>query len=539
MESESVFFGSLSLVHSPLFLIKCVSLYMTFETTRSEMAVGSNLLESGEMMLARMVEERDNDKLELFLQEMENLDNFLDEAESLLKSGQDDNEVSMDDEDDDLADLLQIGDGDLIPMKDIPMVMMGMTSALQVKKEYLVEKESKQLKNKENVQLKREAKTEPVLQNVVPRMSMRKRNRSVKQETKPIENLFEHQEIVQSKAKRTEADWFNKFGIRIPGPAQIGSLSLKCEICEKDFTRPGKLAKHISRCVNNEKGYVEDYFQIVPKIKEEKKVDRALGLKKMKELTCNKCERQFSGKRTLASHMRGHDNKTRFPCKHCDAYCQSATHLAEHEMIHTGEKPHLCVECGKYFRTKNSLKKHQISHREKKPFQCPKCDKAYCEFKSLTDHFKDHTGERPFSCELCKKKFKIFSNMRGHQKKAHVDIEERRKFKCELCEFKSLTEQKLNNHQQVVHLKIPLFQCNVCHLNSADKQSLKVHQLNKHQGVKFPCPQCDYKATQKTNLRIHRQAMHDGIIYKCDLCNYKASTTRSISCHKKLKHSKN
>ena len=63
------------------------------------------------MMLARMVEERDNDKLELFLQEMENLDNFLDEAESLLKSGQDDNEVSMDDEDDDLADLLQIGDG--------------------------------------------------------------------------------------------------------------------------------------------------------------------------------------------------------------------------------------------------------------------------------------------------------------------------------------------------------------------------------------------------------------------------------------------
>ena len=40
-------------------------------STRSEMAVGSNLLESGEMMLARMVEERDNDKLELFLQEME------------------------------------------------------------------------------------------------------------------------------------------------------------------------------------------------------------------------------------------------------------------------------------------------------------------------------------------------------------------------------------------------------------------------------------------------------------------------------------
>ena len=506
----------------------------------------SNLLEGGEMMLTKMVEERDKDKLELFLQEMDNLDNFLDEAETLLRSG---GETTMDGG---LADLLQIGDGDLIPMQDIPVMMLD--SALQVKREDIAEVKKNQKNWKE---LKREAalETEPAFQNVVPRMSLRKRNidnRSVKHErtpsdgsndsifnwlkTVPLGNVH-RQEIVETKAKSNEVDWFNKFGIKIPGPSQIGNLSLKCEICEKKFTRPGKLAKHISRCVNNEKGYFEDYFQIVPKIKDEKREDRAFELKKTRELTCKKCEKQFSGKRTLAKHMRGHDKRTRFPCTHCDSNLQSANNLAEHELIHTGGKPHICPECGKYFRTKGTLKKHQITHREKKPFPCPKCEKSYCEYKSLEDHFKSHTGEKPFTCQLCKKTFTIFSNMNSHQRTVHVDIEERRVFNCELCEFKSLTGQKLKAHHQIVHLKVPLFECNICHLSCADKTTLKIHQLNKHQGVKFPCPQCDYKATQKTNLRIHRQAMHDGIIYKCDICSYTASTTRSISCHKKLKHS--
>ena len=102
-----------------------------------------NLLEGGEMMLAKMVEERDKDKLELFLQEMDNLDNFLDEAEALLRSS---SPVERLEDGGGLADLLQIPDGDLIPMKDIPVIMeMGNTSALQLKKE-LTEEDQKNWK---------------------------------------------------------------------------------------------------------------------------------------------------------------------------------------------------------------------------------------------------------------------------------------------------------------------------------------------------------------------------------------------------------
>ena len=79
-------------------------------------------LEGGELMLAKMVEKRDKNKLDLFLQEMDNVDKFLDDAEA-LRSGHDQSSSGMD-------DLLQLSYGDLVPMKDIPVMLEGMTSAM-------------------------------------------------------------------------------------------------------------------------------------------------------------------------------------------------------------------------------------------------------------------------------------------------------------------------------------------------------------------------------------------------------------------------
>ena len=85
---------------------------VTMEATGGEMFAQQHILEGGEMMLAKMVEERDKNKLDLFLQEMDNVDKFLDGAEA-LRSGHDQSSSGMD-------DLLQLSYGDLVPMKDIP-----------------------------------------------------------------------------------------------------------------------------------------------------------------------------------------------------------------------------------------------------------------------------------------------------------------------------------------------------------------------------------------------------------------------------------
>ena len=261
------------------------------------MSTQQHILEGGEMMLAKMVEERDKNKLDLFAQEMDNLDKFLDAAEA-LRSGHD--QSGMD-------ELLQLSYRDLVPMKDIPVMLEGMTSAMPRG-------------------TGQEAETR--FQNVVPQMISRSTvKKGIKGETKPPivsnnDSMFDWLKTNPPKQNqkpcKPSEDWFNKFGIRIPGPAQIGSHSLKCEICEKDFTRPGKLAKHISRCVNNKKGYFDDFFQIVPEpnLKVEKKANIEDGLQSIKNLTCTKCQRQFSSERTLTMHTRGHNRKTRFPCSH-------------------------------------------------------------------------------------------------------------------------------------------------------------------------------------------------------------------------------
>ena len=77
------------------------------EECGGEKSAPTNVLEGGERMLAKMVEERDKNKLDLFLQEMDNLDKFLDDAETLLRSGHDQTSGGMD-------ELLQISDKDLV-----------------------------------------------------------------------------------------------------------------------------------------------------------------------------------------------------------------------------------------------------------------------------------------------------------------------------------------------------------------------------------------------------------------------------------------
>ena len=142
------------------------------------MSAPRNVLEGGERMLAKMVEERDKNKLDLFLQEMDNLDKFLDDAETLLRSGHDQSSSGMD-------ELLQISDGDLLPIKDIPVMIEGGTSAMQIKKESVNGLEEKPKK------IKREAPQEDdtVHQNVVPQMITRSSvTKNIKTDAKPIVN---------------------------------------------------------------------------------------------------------------------------------------------------------------------------------------------------------------------------------------------------------------------------------------------------------------------------------------------------------------
>lgn len=105
------------------------------------------------------------------------------------------------------------------------------------------------------------------------------------------------------------------------------------------------------------------------------------------------CTRQFSSKRNLVDHCRGH---------------------------HQGTKPHVCryAGCGKSFLRPAHLLIHTRIHTGEKPFVCDfeGCGKRWNQKSALKQHLRSHTGEKPYHCTLegCAKKFSTSSSCKRH-----------------------------------------------------------------------------------------------------------------------------
>lgn len=133
---------------------------------------------------------------------------------------------------------------------------------------------------------------------------------------------------------------------------------------------------------------------------------------------CHTCDRSFSQKISLASHMQTHksnfcgDCKKSFPhqdelnahtcdrlfafnvdsrvCRLCGKRFANPSALKIHSVVHTGEKPYSCNVCGKSFTQKGNLKSHQRIHTGEKPHHCVKCGKSFSQKISLKQHLMAH-----------------------------------------------------------------------------------------------------------------------------------------------------
>jgi uncharacterized Zn-finger protein len=97
----------------------------------------------------------------------------------------------------------------------------------------------------------------------------------------------------------------------------------------------------------------------------------------MKDFKCEKCEKTYGHKRSLAQHVM---------------------------IIHEKLKPFKCEKCEKTFGHKGILNQHVMSvHKKLKPFKCEKCDKKFSLKSSLTKHDNTvHKKLKLFKCDSCK-----------------------------------------------------------------------------------------------------------------------------------------
>lgn len=125
-----------------------------------------------------------------------------------------------------------------------------------------------------------------------------------------------------------------------------------------------------------------------------------------KSFKCQICNRDFTQKGNLKTHLMTHSGERPYECQTCGKNFTQKGNLDTHVKIHTETKDHKCQYCDRGFTQRGNLKTHIRSvHTKEKPYACGHCGKAFSQKGNMLTHYRTHDKEARFPCNLCGKTF--------------------------------------------------------------------------------------------------------------------------------------
>ena len=199
-----------------------------------------------------------------------------------------------------------------------------------------------------------------------------------------------------------------------------------------------------------------------------------------KRWQCPTCEKSYTSKYNLVTHILGHSGIKPHACSRCGKLFKQLSHLHTHMLTHQGTRPHKCQVCHKAFTQTSHLKRHMMQHSEVKPHNCRVCGRGFAYPSELKAHEAKHASGRENICVECGLDFPTLAQLKRHLTTHRGPIQ----YSCSECDKTFQYPSQLQNHM-MKHKDIRPYICSECGMEFVQPHHLKQHSLT-HKVLRGP-----------------------------------------------------